>query len=93
MHKLDAGAGVDLPLGDGFEHLFRHRDRPPVAVVDRVANEIPPLVQKAEVDPPGVDADRVEPTLVHRFGEGGADLVPEPQDVPVEGAVYRHRVV
>ena len=67
-HQLDAGAVVELAGGDARENAVRRAHPAAVAVVDGVLHQPPLRVDQSEVDPPGVDRDRVDMTGLARGG-------------------------
>ena len=89
-HELDAGRGVDLVPGHQRERALDHAVGPRVAVVDRVREQPPALVEQAEVHAPGVDADRGHATGSPRLAQAGRDVAEQPQGVPVHRPGHGH---
>jgi hypothetical protein len=90
LHELDAGGSEDLVAGEFGEDFFEVAIGAGVAVVDGVCEELAAVVEEAEVDAPGVDADAVEGLALELAGggaEAGLDVLPEGQQVPLEGAL------
>jgi hypothetical protein len=90
LHELDAGGCEDLVAGEFGEDFFEVAIGAGVAVVDGVCEELAAVVEEAEVDAPGVDADAVEGLALELAGggaEAGLDVLPEGEEVPLEGSL------
>ena len=59
----------------------------------RIIEQQAVAAQQCEIDAPGIDADAVEDEFALAGGDGDAvlNLVPQPQDVPVERALHADR--
>ena len=80
---LDADTPVEIGKGEDLALDLRIRPRRArVAVGDRVAAPVAVLVEKDEVDAPGVDADGGDLSLRHRLIDAGLDRRDEFFDVP-----------
>ena len=92
--ELEAGPRVELGARHDLVDWFHGRRRPVVAVVIRLPEQPPLLVQQPVVDAPRIDPD-ADRTVARPgdLAQSAEDLVVEPQDVPVEPVGQPHRVV
>ena len=93
LHELDARFLIKLLARDDFERFIDHALCAKIAVVNGIFHEAPELVQQAEVDAPGVDADAVEAAFQFCLDDTLLDLIKQPQRIPVCCAAHVDGIV
>ena len=93
LHELNARAGIEFLAWHGLENLVYHALRARVAVMHGIFEQAAELIQKPEVNAPGVYAYAVEAAGELRLCQPLLYLEEQAQNIPVERAVHAHGVV
>ncbi len=95
LHELQAGLGEDFGARHALERLFHDAVGAGIAVGERLAQHLAPLVQQHVIHAPRVraDGDDAFAELLASEREAGLDFVPEAQHVPAQAVGEEHRAV
>ena len=94
IHDLDAGRAIEFFPRDDLEDLCGDAGRIRIAVSARQAQQRTVRCHAAEVNPPGVDADGIQPdTLSAQLPEASHQMLIKGIDVPVETSPDFKRLV
>ena len=86
-HILNPCSPVQLGPGDKCKHLFRNALCAQIPVMYRILKQIAVLIQKPEVNAPGINANRVDRPVLQRQGNTLLDLKPQTQNIPIHRTV------